>query len=117
MSRRETRANFLARLKRTAKNLPPSFVLGCFKNMKVRCARLGAAEGGLFEEGGREAIVPTFVVGSPSGAGPPAERGIFFPEREGHSSPRGLLESSWVTARDQSLLALSGNKASRGCGA
>ena len=53
MSRRETRATFLARLKRTAKNLPPSFVLGCFKNMKVRCARLGAAEGGLFEEGGR----------------------------------------------------------------
>ena len=53
MSRRETRANFLARLKRTAKNLPPSFVLGCFKNMKVRCVRLGAAEGGLFEEGGR----------------------------------------------------------------
>ena len=53
MSRRETRSNFLARLKRTAKTLPPSFVLGCFKNMKVRCARLGAAEGGLFEEGGR----------------------------------------------------------------
>ena len=53
MSRRETRSNFLARLKRTAKNLPPSFVLCCFKDMKVRCARLGAAEGGLFEEGGR----------------------------------------------------------------
>ena len=42
---------FLARLKRTAKSLPPSFVKGCFKNMKERCLRLNAAKGGLFEEG------------------------------------------------------------------
>ena len=32
--------------------LPPALVLSYFKNMKVRCARLLDAEGGLFEEGG-----------------------------------------------------------------
>jgi len=43
----------LARLKRTAKNLPPAFVSGCFKNLKKRCARMRDAKGWLFEEGGR----------------------------------------------------------------
>ena len=75
MSRRETRSNFLARLKRTAKNLPPSFVLCCFKDMKVRCARLGAAEGGLFEEG---AARPSFPHSSSVALPAPV------PQREGY---------------------------------
>ena len=51
-NKRETRPQFLSRLRMTALRLPPAFVLGCFKNLKERCARLASAEGGLFEEGG-----------------------------------------------------------------
>ena len=76
MSRRETRSNFLARLKRTAKNLPPSFVLGCFKNMKVRCARLGAAEVACLKRG---AARPSFPHSSSVALPAPApKRGVSF---------------------------------------
>ena len=33
--------------------LPPSFISPSLKNMKIRCQRLEAAEGGHFEEGGK----------------------------------------------------------------
>lgn len=50
---RESRKAFLTRLRRTAMRLPPSFISPSLKNMKVRCQRLEAAEGGHFEEGGK----------------------------------------------------------------
>ena len=49
---RESRAAFKSRLRRTAKRLPSWFINNSMKNMKVRCERLKAAEGGHFEEGG-----------------------------------------------------------------
>ena len=51
-SRREARRSFLARLRRTALGLPTHFVQRSIANMKKRCQRLVAAQGGLFEEGG-----------------------------------------------------------------
>ena len=50
--RRETRRSFLSRLRRTALGLPTGFVQRSILNMKKRCQRLQAVEGGLFEEGG-----------------------------------------------------------------
>ena len=52
-SRRETRAEYLERLRKTAKRLPTSFIDKAIANMKVRCQRLFEARGGHFEEGGR----------------------------------------------------------------
>ena len=51
--RRETRATFLKRLRRTALNLPSSVVAASVGDMKRRCERLLAAGGGHFEEGGK----------------------------------------------------------------
>ena len=51
-NRRETRRSFLARLRRAALGLPTHFVQRSIANMKKRCQRLAAAQGGLFEEGG-----------------------------------------------------------------
>ena len=51
--KRETRAEFERRLDRVAKALPISFIDKSIMDMKRRCLRLYAAEGGLFEEGGK----------------------------------------------------------------
>jgi len=52
-SKKETRAEFAARLERTAKNLPKQFIDKAIGNMKERCQRLYKARGHLFEEGGK----------------------------------------------------------------
>ena len=52
-SKKETRAEFAARLERTAKNLPKEFIDKAIGNMKERCQRLFKAKGHLFEEGGK----------------------------------------------------------------
>lgn len=51
--RKETRAAYLARLRRTALRLPKTFIENSIGNMKVRCRRLSAARGRHFEEGGK----------------------------------------------------------------
>jgi hypothetical protein len=50
---REARTAFMQRLRRTAMRLPSTFINASMKQMKKRCERLKAAEGGHFEEGGR----------------------------------------------------------------
>ena len=55
--RRETRADFVARLQRTAMSLPRKFINKSLENMRERCQRLYKARGRLFEEGGK-AIAP-----------------------------------------------------------
>ena len=52
-SKKETRKEFLARLRRTAMRLPSSFVRRAVGNMAHRCEKLKAAKGSHFEEGGR----------------------------------------------------------------
>ena len=52
-TKKETRAEYLARLRRTARNLPATFVNRAIANMKERCQRLYKARGHLFEEGGK----------------------------------------------------------------
>lgn len=49
----ETRAQFQARLDRTAKGLPSSYINKAISDMARRCDLLFKAKGGLFEEGGR----------------------------------------------------------------
>ena len=49
-ARKETRANFLARLRRTAKNLPQQFVDDAIGDMKRRCKLVLDAKGGHIEE-------------------------------------------------------------------
>jgi hypothetical protein len=51
--KRETRDEYLQRLRRTAMTLPKHFVDKAIGDMKRRCQRLYAAKGHLFEEGGR----------------------------------------------------------------
>ena len=51
-SKKETRAEFLKRLRRTALATRPATVRAAVGDMKRRCARLLAAEGGNIEEGG-----------------------------------------------------------------
>ena len=51
--RLETRVQYLARLRRTAMRLPPSFIDRSIGDLRRRCARLYDARGGNFEEGGR----------------------------------------------------------------
>jgi hypothetical protein len=51
-SKKEKRAEFMARLRRTAMRLPSTFVKKAVGNMKIRCERMHAAKGGHFEEGG-----------------------------------------------------------------
>ena len=52
-TKRETRLQYTARLRRTATRSPPAFVKKSIEDMKRRCQRLYAAKGGYFEEGGR----------------------------------------------------------------
>ena len=52
-SRRETRAQYIARLRRSAMNLPQSFIDNPIGDMVRRCQRLYNAKGGHFQEGGR----------------------------------------------------------------
>ena len=49
---RESRVAFKRRLRRTAMRLPAHFINDSIADMKERCARLLAAKGGQFEEGG-----------------------------------------------------------------
>ena len=55
--KKETRAEFIARLRRTAQNLPKTFIDKAIGNMKERCERLLAAKGHHFEEGGKSKFV------------------------------------------------------------
>jgi hypothetical protein len=50
---RETRAQYIARLRRSAMNLPQSFIDNSIGDMVRRCQRLYKAKGGHFQEGGR----------------------------------------------------------------
>ena len=52
-SKRETRQEYVNRLRRVAKSLPASFINKSIGDMVRRCNRLYAAKGGHFEEGGR----------------------------------------------------------------
>lgn len=52
-SKKETRGEFMARLRRTAMRLPSSFIGRAIGDMKNRCEKLQAAEGYYIEEGGR----------------------------------------------------------------
>jgi len=52
-SKRETRDEYLKRLRKTAMNLPKDFVRKSIGDMRRRCQRLFVKKGGLFEEGGR----------------------------------------------------------------
>ena len=54
-SRRETRKQYIDRLRRVAKSLSKSFVDRSIGDMSRRCKRLYDAKGGHFEEGGRRA--------------------------------------------------------------
>ena len=51
--RRETRAQYLARLRKTALRLPRSLIQNSIGDMRKRCERLHNARGEHFEEGGR----------------------------------------------------------------
>ena len=51
--KRETRAEYITRLRRTAQNLSRAFVNKAIENMKERCQRLYAEKGKHFEEGGK----------------------------------------------------------------
>ena len=51
LTRRESRADFMARLRRTALRLPARFINESIMGMRLRCQRLLAAKGGLIEEG------------------------------------------------------------------
>ena len=53
--KKESREQYLVRLRRTAMRLPPKFINSFVMNMKVRCQRMYMAKGGHFEEGGRRA--------------------------------------------------------------
>jgi hypothetical protein len=52
-SMRETRAEYLDRLRRTATSLPRAFVERAIGDMAPRCKRLHEANGSHFEEGGK----------------------------------------------------------------
>ena len=49
-SKRETRVEYKARLKRTALNTSPKFVKDAVQDMERRCRRLVEEKGGFFEE-------------------------------------------------------------------
>ena len=50
-NKKETRQQYLTRLRRTAMRLPSKFLKASIKNLKTRCQRLYAAKGGQIEEG------------------------------------------------------------------
>jgi hypothetical protein len=56
-NKRETRAEFITRLRRTAQRLPKAFIDNAVGNMKERCERLYASKGNHFEEGGKHMFV------------------------------------------------------------
>jgi hypothetical protein len=56
-SKRETRAEYLERLRRTAVAMPPQRVWRWIDDMPRRCKRLYDARGGHFEEGGRSSVM------------------------------------------------------------
>ncbi len=49
--KKESRAQHMARLRRTALNIPEKFIDASIKDLRRRCGRLLGAEGGHFEEG------------------------------------------------------------------
>jgi hypothetical protein len=51
--KRETRPQYMARLRRTAMRLPRRFIGKSVGDMRRRCQRLHEAKGGFFEEGGK----------------------------------------------------------------
>lgn len=51
-TKKESRAQYLCRLRRTAVRLPSSLINAALGNMECRCGRLIAARGGHFSEGG-----------------------------------------------------------------
>ena len=53
-NRKETRDQYLLRLRRTAMRLSPKVINKSIMNMKVRCQRLYDAKGGHIEEGGQK---------------------------------------------------------------
>ena len=53
-SKVESRAEFILRLGRVARNLPTKFIEDSIGDLAERCQRLYDAKGGLFEEGGRK---------------------------------------------------------------
>ena len=53
LSKRETRAAYLKRLRRAALSLPPDVLGAAVGDMKRRCLRLQEADGGNIEEGGK----------------------------------------------------------------
>ena len=55
-SKRETRNEYIARLRRTAQGLSPNFVRNSIGDMKRRCQLLYQRRGSLFEEGGRRSF-------------------------------------------------------------
>ena len=52
----ETRAQYIARLRKTARRLPTSFVDKAIGDMAERCQRLYEAKGRHFEEGGKKRV-------------------------------------------------------------
>ena len=50
--KRESRTDYVSRLRRTAMRLPKPFITKSIGDMRRRCERLLAAKGGFFEEGG-----------------------------------------------------------------
>ncbi len=52
-SKRESRARYAERLRRTAMSLPKAFITKSIGDMRRRCRRLLAAKGGFIEEGGK----------------------------------------------------------------
>ena len=52
-SKRETRIQYVARLRKVAKSLPRKFIDDSVADMGRRCQRLWDAKGGHFQEGGR----------------------------------------------------------------
>jgi hypothetical protein len=54
-SKRETRKQYIDRLRRAAKSLSPDFINKSIGNLKIRCQRIYEAHGGHIEEGGRHA--------------------------------------------------------------
>ena len=53
-SKRETRVQFIERLKRAARGLTTTFINNSIGDMVWRCKRCYEAQGGHFEEGGRK---------------------------------------------------------------
>ena len=53
VSKRETRSEYISRLRRVALSLPRKTIDKAIAHMKIRCQLLFKAKGGHFEEGGK----------------------------------------------------------------